>query len=262
MLPSRVLRCKNNEIMKGFILCTVVLFSTMFTNAQIVIGESDPKEETKVEKKAKKEKRSPDGSTAIYFVTNWSNTNRVLKPNGSLYGDSLGLRADEGSLNTWSFGLGMQNKLNDYLMWDGGISFSRNGESYSYSDSDSSFSYKTTYNYIAMPIRINFTYGKDFKFYAGAGLMPQMFTGYRQEQEWTTSTDNKDSQTIKTKSGYNPFVISAIFNVGLIMNFKNNWALVVSPEARIQLSSSYMKLDGYVHKGRAYGVTFGLIRNL
>jgi hypothetical protein len=254
--------------MKGIILCTVVLFSTLNVFSQILIGGSENKEDPKKGEKIKKvkaeglESKQSDGSTSVYFSTNWSKTNRLLEPNGGLYGDSLGERVNEGSLNTWSFGLGMQNKLNKYLMWDGGIAISRNGESYNFTDTDTSYSYKTTYNYVGMPIRLNFTYGETFKFYAGAGLMPQMFTGYRQEREWTTSNNSSVKETFKTKSGYNPFVLSAIFNVGLILNFENNWALVVSPEARIQLTSSYAKLDGYIHKGRAYGVSFGLIRNL
>lgn len=246
--------------MKGIILSLMVLFSTASLFAQIVVGETEPTKKTE-EKVKVKEARTTDGSTSLYFVTNWSNTNRTLVLTDE-FSDSLGTRADESSLNTWSFGLGMQNKLNDHLMWDGGICFVRNGESYNFTGTDTSFSYQTYYNYIGMPVRINYTYGKDFKFYAGAGFLPQMFTGYRQERQWTTTTDSKDTETIKTKSGYNPFVISAIFNIGLVMNFQNNWALVVSPEARIQLNSSYEKLDDYVHKSRAYGITFGLIRNL
>ena len=254
--------------MKGIILCTIVLFSTLNVFSQILIGGAETKEDPKKGGRTKKvkadapESQQGDGSTSVYFITNWSKTNRLLEPNGGLYGDSLGERANEGGLNTWSFGLGMKNKLNRYLTWDGGISISRNGESYNFTGSDTSYSYKTTYNYVGMPIRLNFTYGETFKFYAGAGLMPQMFTGYRQEREWTTSNNSSDKETFKTKSGYNPFVLSAIFNVGLILNFENNWALVVSPEARIQLTSSYAKLDGYIHKGRAYGISFGLIRNL
>jgi hypothetical protein len=254
--------------MKGIILSTVVLFSTLNVFSQILIGGSETKEDSKKVEKIKKvkaegpESKQKDGSTSVYFIANWSKTNRLLESNGGLYGDTLGERANEESLNKWSFGLGMQNKLNKYLMWDGGIYLSRNGESYNFTGIDTSYSYKTTYNYVGMPIRLNFTYGETFKFYAGAGLMPQMFTRYRQEREWTTSNNSSEKETFKTKSGYNPFVLSAIFNIGLILNFENNWALFVSPEARIQLTSSYPKLDGFIHKGRAYGISFGLIRNL
>lgn len=254
--------------MKGLALISSVFFLTSTVNSQILIGEPETKTETKDDKKAEKmksdslKKTELDGSTAAYFVANWSSTFRLLKPNGDVYGDSLGTRANEGKLNIWSFGVGIQNKLNDYFMWDGGIYLLKNGESYLYTEKDTSYSYNTSYHYIGMPIRINFTYGNQFKLYAGAGLLPQMFTGYQQARKWTTADNHKEEETFSTKSGYNTFVISAIFNVGFMLSLQNNWSILVSPEARIQLNSSYPKLDGYIHKGRAFGVTFGLVRDL
>lgn len=254
--------------MKVLVLISSVLFLSVSVNSQILIGAPEPEPDNKKKNKEEKvvsdslAKASMDGNTAIYFVANWSKSFRTLEPNGDLFGDSLGTRANEDMLNTWSFGLGLQNQLNDFLMWDGGIAFVRNGESYLFTDKDTSYSYETYYNYIAMPLRINYTVGNDIKFYVGVGLMPQIFSGYRQERKWTTSTDHKESETFKTKTGYNSFVISALFNVGIMLDFQNNWSLLVSPEARIQLNSSYTKQAGFVHKSRAYGVTFGLVRNL
>jgi hypothetical protein len=254
--------------MKGFILLLAVLFYTNSAISQILIGEptsTSKKEEKKQVETAKVDtisKKRKESTTAAYLVSNCSKSYRLLEKNGDIYGDTLGVRADEKNLTTWSFGIGMQSQINKHLMWDGGIALLRNGESYSYSATDSSFSSQTYYSYISMPVRINYTIGKDIKLYAGVGLIPQMFTGYRQEQQWTTSTNAKVEETLKTKNGYNSFVLSSVFNLGLIINFQNNWSLMVSPEARIQLTSSYQKLDGFVHKGRAYGVTFGLTRNL
>lgn len=254
--------------MKGFILLIAVLFYTNSNISQILIGE--PTSTTKKEEKKRTGTLKTDtiglkkeeSTTAAYLVTNWSKAYRLLEKNGDIYGDTLGIRADERNLTTWSFGIGMQSQINKHVMWDGGISFLRNGESYSYSASDTSFSYQKFYSYISMPVRINYTIGKDLKFYVGAGMIPQMFTGYRQETQWTTSTDAKVEETVKTKIGYSSVVLSSVFNVGLILNFKNNWALMVSPEARIQLTSSYPRLDGFIHKGRAYGITFGLTRKI
>lgn len=252
--------------MKGFILLTIVLFSTFQAFSQVMIGGEEEA------KKAKKEKapadkdtlkvRTPDGSTSVYLIANWSHTDRVLKSNKGYYGDSLGKRADETSLNLWSYGIGIQNAINPHLMWDGGIAFTRNGETYHFSEGDSSFSYQTYYSYISMPVRVNYTIGKDIKFYVGSGLMPQIFMNYKQDRKWTNGQDNSGSETIETKSGYNSFVISGLFNVGVMLNFGNGWSLLVSPEARIQLTSSYMAQDSYIHKARAYGISFGLTRNL
>lgn len=254
--------------MKVLVLISSVLFLTSSVYAQILIGAPETEPDTKEKNKADKavsdslDKASMDGNTSVYFVANWSKSFRTLEPNGDLFGDTLGTRANEDMLNTWSFGLGLQNQLNDFLMWDGGIAFVRNGESYLFTDKDTSYSYETYYNYIAMPVRINYTIGNEIKFYVGAGLLPQLFSGYRQERKWTTSNDYKESETFKTKTGYNSFVISALFNVGIMLDFQNNWSLLVSPEARIQLNSSYTKQDDFIHKSRAYGVTFGLVRKL
>lgn len=259
---------KFNENMKGFILLFAVLFLKTVSFSQILIGEptndgktTAKRKEKKVDSETTKLKKEPSG-TSLYFVTNWSSSYRTLKENGDLFGDSLGERANEKNLNTWSFGFGFQNDLTEHLMWDGGISYLRNGESYSFEATDTAFAYQTTYSYISMPLRINYIIGKDFKFYAGAGLIPQMFLGYKQERQWTRSDNTEESETIKLKSGYNPFVISGVVNIGMMMNFNNGWSLLVSPEARIQLNSSYMNQDAYIHKGRSYGVTFGLVRHL
>lgn len=242
-----------------------LLFLTFSVTGQIVIGEEEQKKETtkkEVDSTRTRKVRTSDGITSIYFTTNWSSTNRSLSENGELYGEPLGERQFETSLNTWSFAVGLRNKIHKYIFWDGGLAFYKNGEQYKFTDVDTMFAYQTTYSYIAMPLRINFVYGNNIKISAGAGLVPQMFVGYRQEQQWETTTDSSDKLTIKTNSGYNPFVLSAIFNVGLTLDFQSNWSLLVSPEARIQLNTGYTPTSPYVHKARAYGISFGLIRAL
>ncbi len=241
-----------------------LLLLTMSVHGQIVLGEETDKEKAKVEEEVARPRkvRTTDGVTSVYLVTNWSSTFRTLTENGGLFGEPLGKRADETALNTWSFGLGLRNSLNNYLFWDGGIAFYRNGEQYLYTATDTMFAYQTTYNYISMPLRLNAVYGKNVKFSVGAGFIPQMFVSYRQDQQWETTTKSAGKETIKTRSGYNPFVLSAVFNMGIILDFQSNWSLLVSPEARIQLNSSYTNISPYVHKTRTYGITFGLIRGL
>ena len=243
-----------------------IYLTSFFSFSQIVIGEkveevktTDVKEEKKVREKKVIE---TDGINSVYFVTNWSSTNRTLIPNGDLFGKELGKRADETSLNTWSLGIGLRNRFGQHYFWDGGISYYRNGESYLFTDIDTMFAYQNFYSYIAMPLRVNAFIGNKYKLSAGGGLVPQMFSSFRQEQQWETTTQSKGSETVKTKSGYSSFVLSGIVNIGLTMDFDNGWTLLVSPEFRWQFTSSYTKIAPYVHKGQAYGITFGLIRNL
>lgn len=235
----------------------IVLF--LFLLIQLtVLGQIEISEETQNEIKEINPIPKKPSNSEIYFVTNWSTTNRSLTENEGLFSDSLGTRADETSLNTWSFGLGMRNRLNKYLGWEGGIWFLRNGESYLFEGSDSTYMYNSTYSYIGMPLKLSFLYGDDFQLIASAGLIPQMFIKYRQDIEWTDSNNTKDKETIKTNSGYSSFVMSAVFNVGGKVKFGDRWSLIVLPEYRLQLNSSYLKNDPYIHKGRAFGVTFGL----
>jgi hypothetical protein len=211
-----------------------------------------------------KEKNVNEHSTALFLGANWSQTSRILSPNTGYFGEELGERAVEGSLNTWSYFLGVRGELKAGFFWDGGLAFLQNGESYSYKNpaTDSSFSYKTTYSYVGMPLKINYAYGKALRIYGGAGLLPQMFFGYKQQQEWTTVENRGFTNDITTKSGYNSFVLSAVASIGLELSIHNNWRIFASPELRWQLNSSYLSQDAYIHKGRVYGITFGLIRNL
>lgn len=251
--------------MKGFILSSVLLLITFAGRTQIVIGEPEKEENKKKEKPEAKKKNDSllvNSTASVYFVTNWSSTSRTLVLNPAMTQDTLGQRAFETSLNVWSFGIGIQSQVGKHIMWDGGISLYRNGESYSFTGTDTSFNYQNYYTYFGMPVRINYTIGKDFKFYAGAGLVPQMLAGFRQETQWTTTNNSSGHDTFKSDIGYSSFVLGTVFNVGFMMNFQNGWALLVSPEARFQLTSTYQKLNDYIHKGRAYGITFGLTRNL
>lgn len=247
--------------MKRFFLLLVCFFFLFQSISQVVIGES---QSTKKSRSTKKDvpKKVQDGSTLLYFLVNASNTSRLLKENTGLFGDSLGKRADEKPLKIWSYAVGFQNRISKHFLWDGGISIVRNGERYQFTGVDTSYSYQSSYSYIGMPIRVNYVVGKQVRFYVGGGLIPQIFTGYKQAVAWKTSKNATVNETIKTKIGYAPFVLSAVVNTGFLLDFSNGWGLMVSPEIRFQLNSSYLKYEKYIHKARAYGVSFGLIRNL
>ncbi len=250
---------------------SLILFLGLFsfvTEAQVVIGGSEESNKTQAKKKEKRQKKERssvglDAASSIYLVSNWSMNNRQLITNKAPYGDTLGFRANETSMGSWSFALGIRNRITPRLSWDGGVSFNRNGENYSFEEQDTSFSYSTTYQYIGMPFRLNFTFGKTVEFFGGIGVMPQLFSSYRQEVKWR-SGDSNGGETLKSKPGYAPnsFVLSGLVNLGVCLHFEKNWSLLVSPELRYQFTSSYNKQDDFVHKNRAYGITFGLIRRL
>ncbi len=232
------------------------------TNSQIVIGNESSRNQKKVSPKNSKSLTNQDGNTTLCLTANRSTTFRQLKENSGLFGDTLGNRAGEKALKTWSFSIGFQNRIGQHLQWGGGISLLKNGEQYEFKASDTSYSYTTVYSYIGMPIKINYLWGNVVKFYVGTGLVPQLLSGYQQQKKWTTSKNAIIKETDKNKVGFSPFVLSAFFNAGISLNFNNEWGVLIVPEYRLQLNSSYLKYDKFIHKANALGISFGLIRNL
>ncbi|MFT5861179.1 MAG: hypothetical protein ACI865_003300 [Flavobacteriaceae bacterium] len=235
-----------------------ILFCGSYSFGQIEITNEPEAVETEIVAS----KPLPDGNTEVYMVANVSRTFSVLTESEGLSAAPLGEREFESFLRTWSFGIGYRTRVNEYLSIQGGITYFRNGESYLYETTDSLFSYTTTYAYIGMPIKALFTYGNDFKLLVGGGLIPQLFSGYRQDQEWKTTLNATGTETIKLKNGYSSFALSAAFNVGFQVKFSDKWALLVMPEYRIQLTDTYTDTDAYDHFGRAFGVDIGLTMTL
>lgn len=197
-------------------------------------------------------------STEAFFLTNWSVTGRTLTENTGLFGDTLGVRADETNLNKWSFGIGFRNRITKNLAWEGGISLLRNGESYSFEGTDTSYNYTTTYTYIGMPLKLDYVIGKKLQFIAAVGVIPQMFMSYRQVGTDVNSEDTETTFDIKTKSGYTPFVLSAVFNLGGQLRLSDQVRFFFIPEYRMQLNSTYTDKSSFIHKGHAIGFNMGL----
>ncbi len=246
---------------RAVLIFSLVAFSGI---GQVEIGGEEPdKKEKKKEREQKKqpdEDENPDLNSEAYAVVNWSATSRILEPNDGLFGDTLGERANETGLNIVSYEMGFRTKIIPHLYFQGGIGILRNGESYINDQSDTTYNYSTRYTYISMPLKLLYTYGDKFKVLAGAGLTPQLFSRYRMDEEWSTSGDVRDSETTQFSSGYNTFVLSAAFHVGGQVAIGNLWSLLVLPEYRIQLNSSYEKNDSFRHKAQALGLNIGLTR--
>ncbi len=244
----------------------IILFLNVGTvQCQVELSKETTKKEEK-EKKAEKVKAKNEtdgaGTTSIYFNANWSYTDRRLMENEGLFGKPLGERENETSLNKWSFGLGFRNQLHPNIALEAGIALMQNGEQYSFEDVDTLFAYKTSYSYIAMPIKLFYTYGDEIKLLAGVGITPQMFMRYQQEQNWTTSSGTTESETVKSTVGYNNFVISATVSLGVQFKIAERWSLQVVPEYRVQLNSSNSRNDAYKHYASAIGGNVGLLVNL
>jgi hypothetical protein len=89
-----------------------------------------------------------------------------------------------------------------------------------------------------------------------------MQVAYLQTQDWTDSLGGKDDEKIKVYNNLNSFVLSAVGSAGVVLNFQNKFGLRFSAQYRRQLTDSYTKYNGYLHKTSAFGFTFGLTRKL
>lgn len=247
---------------KFLITGLLVLIGCNYSFSQVVIGGETEEEKEPKKEKVIKEKEEKDGSTEVYVVANWSHTTRILGENEGLYSEPLGEREFETSLNTWSFGLGFRSRMHKYISLQAGVSYLRNGESYLFEDVDTMYSYTSSYAYIAMPVKVFFTYGEDIKLLAGGGLNPQLFSGYRQDTEVTTANNTTTKETVKLKNGFSTFVLSASLNLGVQVRFSDTWSLLVMPEYRIQLTDSFVVTDPYEHFSRALGFDVGLTMTL
>lgn len=242
------------------IFLTSLLFAVTSAYGQVELSKEATKQEQKKKEKEEKVKVEKDHLTEVFLHGNWSYTTRKLVSNDGFFGDSLGERANETGMGNWSLGLGIRNSVTKHLTWEGGISMFLNGEKYSFSDNltDSTYSYTTRYMYIAMPLKLYYTYGESIQLMAGAGIVPQMFIRTRQLIHYASENGTETDEDVKTKIGYNPFVVSAVFNLGVKFRVGESWSVFILPEYKLQLTSSYSRNDSYKHFGRSIGVNAGI----
>lgn len=241
----------------NLIILMVIIQNSVVSYAQVEITRETTEEELKEE-----ESSELDGKTEVFLMSNWSYSNRNLQINEGLFAEPLGEREKEGALNIWSFGMGFRNQFQDKFYWEGGISYLRNGESYLFEEKDTMYSYQTRYAYIAMPVKVYYTIGEDFKFYFGGGIIPQLFSGYRQNIKYRTNQNSEVKEEIKFYNSMNSMIISFALNAGIQVNLGGKWSVFLFPEYRHQLNSSFSITEPYLHYNRSLGFNTGLTLQL
>ncbi len=201
------------------------------------------------------------GISAVIYA-NWSSTYRALKVNEGVFAKPIAQRSDETWTSFWSYGIGFQSEISNHFSWEGGMALQRNGEKYSFEEADTLYSYTTRYSYIAMPIKVYYKTGKAVKLIAGIGVVPQIFLGYKQDINWKSKNGIKGSEERKETVGYNSFVLSSVFNLGVEFEMNENWDVFILPEYRLQLTNGYGEKLAYKHFARAIGFNMGLLINI
>ena len=203
-----------------------------------------------------------ESTTSLLLYSNWSSTFRKLEVNEGLFADSIGARGDEVKSSLWSFGLGFRNNLTKNLSWEGGLALQKNGEEYLYEETDTLYKYSSEYHYISMPIKLYYRYGNSFRVIGGVGVVPQMLVKYEQDLETRSTSDIETSEKFKTTIGYSSFVVSTVFNLGIEYDITSKVTLLVIPEYKLQLTSSYLKTNSFKHYGRSFGLNIGVLFEL
>ena len=109
-----------------------------------------------------------------------------------------------------------------------------------------------------MPLTINYFTGKKLKILIGIGLTPQIFVNSSKKTTWTTSENQSDNETLKTKQGFNYFNLGTTIQTGIIYQFNEKWSFDILPTFRNQLFSSYLKTSQFKHYNYQLGIQYGL----
>lgn len=246
----------------------LLLFLTIFlyfnVSSQIITEENTHKEPTEVEtnnNKAKNKKdRGPREKTGIevYAGVTPAYTFRTLKVNEGLFAKPIDYRAEEKGAWTVGYMIGARNPLNDFLKLDIGVGFSVNRETYDFTSNDSIYRYTNSYRHISIPIKLAYTYGDQFKFYAGIGIVPKAFLGLKNELTTFNQFKEEVTETEIIRDKLSLFLIDAVADVGMQMKLGPNVGLYVMLQGTRQLTNNYEKQGPYIRKGYTLGFSCGL----
>lgn len=219
----------------------------------LTIAQNDSLKNESLENSKNREKQGDEFFIGISRVMSY----RILKNRGNIFGQELGIRADEKPLWTYSFELGYRVKTNERTSLEFGVEYFQMGLQYRTPNDTAFVGYDRKIQGFSTPIRLvvkPFSLGSngDFKVLASVGIMPKMLMAAK----YTDITQNefgKEERTIsKETNSYNLFNFDALVNLGFQWNFGENLGLFFLPEFRFQLLDSYMKQTPYIQ--RYYGL--------
>lgn len=241
--------------MKKFLIFPILLVAFNLS-AQIVSDDSKPDKEndSPEDKKEHKEKSGFE----LYFAASPSYTFRTLEPNDNIFGKELGQREFEEAAWTTSFAAGVRSQINKNVLFELGVGFSSNRETFDFAETDSVYRYTNTYRHISFPIRIAYTYGEDVSFYGGIGVMPKAFLSLKSEVTTLDVNNNETTEDLIIKEKFNFFVIDAMATIGTRIKLNPHYGIFAMVEGRRQLTNNYNKQGPFIRKPYALGFNLGI----
>ena len=238
------------------ILLLPILLIAFDTSAQIVTDESDSTKEKETPKEVKEPKAK--NGFELYFSASPSYTYRTLTPNDNIFGQELGQREFEEAAWTTSYAAGIRSKINKNFLFELGVGYSSNRETFDYTETDSVFRYTNTYRHISFPIRFAYTYGDEISFYGGIGVMPKAFLSLKRELTTLDINGDESTEDLIIKDKYNFFVIDALVTIGTRIKLNPHYGIFAMVEGRRQLTNNYDEQGPYIRKPYALGFNLGI----
>lgn len=238
------------------IVLLLILFITFSSVAQIVTDDSEP--EKMAEPVAEIKEKIEKSGFELYFGASPCYTFRTLISNDNIFGQQLGQRENEQPAWTTSFAAGVRSQVHKNLLFELGVGYSSNRETYDFAETDSVYRYVNTYRHISFPIRIAYTYGEDISFYGGIGIMPKAFLSLKREVTTLDINGDEATEDFIVKDKYNFFLIDAIATLGTRIKLNPNYGIFAMIEGRRQLTNNYDEQGPYIRKPFALGFNLGI----
>lgn len=243
--------------MKKFTLIILCLL-TFYGHAQIIENESNNKEAKKPKKeKAERPIREKSG-VELFFGVSPAYTFRTISVNEGIFGQPLGTKADEKGNWTVGYHAGARTNLTDYLKLEFGGAYYSNRESFAYEAADSVYRYNNTYQHIAIPIRVAYTFGGDISFYGGLGIIPKAFLSMKHEETKLDPFGKEKTEVWNERNKFNLFQLDAAVTIGTQLKFNKNYGIYAMVEGRRQLTNNFVKQGPYVRRGFELGFHVGV----
>jgi hypothetical protein len=237
------------------ILLLPILLIAFNSGAQIITDDSKPEKEEETSEEVKVPKKK--SGFELYFGASPSYTFRTLETNDNIFGQELGQREFEEAAWTTSFAAGIRNQINKNFIFELGVGYSSNRETFDFTEADSVYRYINTYRHISFPIRVAYTFGDDISFYGGIGVMPKAFLSLKREVTTLDLNGDESTEDIIVKEKYNFFVIDALATIGTRIKLNPNYGIFAMLEGRRQLTNNYDDQGPYIRKPYALGFNLG-----
>ena len=207
-----------------------------------------------------REKRdSLDGTT--FYLTGFGQYSFRRFEDESVYGNHAE-RYNESASYSGGTNLGVIMPMSKNIALDIGISYFGHSEEYLFEDAvtDSTFHYKRTYMQIGLPVKLRYTLGEDFQFFAFLGIMPLNILNIRYKEDYTRNDGiivEKEVDLIKDNFTQFNLMASGGFGINYNMDYIG---FTLYPEYRHYLLNTYADVSVPLkHKMYSFALHLGVL---